>query len=80
MYLRDAPPEIRELASQAFNRSWHFIEHDPVLAGMDRASMQDELAQHIERLLRDGERNVLIIANRAIGVLRQQHVSSPELV
>jgi len=76
MYLRnDLAPEVRVLASEVFNRSWRFIEQDPVLAGEDRQGMQDQLAQLILLLMQSGERNLLVIANRAIGTLRQQYAT-----
>ena len=79
MHLRtDLAPEVRKLASEAFNRCWHFIEQDPVLAGVDRQGMQDQLAQLILQLMRDGERNLIVIANGAIGTLRQQYASRRE--
>jgi hypothetical protein len=76
MHLRaDLAPEVRKLASEAFNRCWHFIEQDPVLAGADRPGMQDQLAQLISQLMRDGERNLIVIANRAICTLRQEYAT-----
>ena len=76
MYLRtDIEPQIRLLASEVFNRSWHFLEQDPVLAGEDRESLQEQLGQLILLLLENGERNMLAIANKAIGALRQQYAT-----
>jgi hypothetical protein len=73
MYLRnDLAPEMRTLASEVFNRSWQFLERDPVLAGEDRESMQEQLAQHILVLMRNGEQNLLVIANKAIARLRER--------
>ena len=75
-YLRDAlAPEVRTLASEVFNRSWQFIEQDPIFAGEDRQGMQEQLAQLILQLMRSGERNLFVIANRAIGTLRQQYAT-----
>jgi hypothetical protein len=74
MYLRnDLTPEVQVITSEVFNRTWQFIERDPVLAGEDRQQMQDQLAQLILLLMRGGERNLIVIANRAIGTLRQQY-------
>jgi hypothetical protein len=79
MYLRhDLEPEIRLLSSEVFNRSWQFIERDPVLAGEDRQGMQEQLAQHILLLMSSGERNLIVIANRAIGSLRQEYAKRRE--
>jgi hypothetical protein len=33
--LRGLAPDASAIASEAFSRSWHFIERDPVLAGHD---------------------------------------------
>jgi len=63
-------PEIIALASEAFRRSWHFIEADPVLAGCDRKALQAELARSILDTAKNGERDLVRIANRAIGRLR----------
>jgi hypothetical protein len=81
MYLRhDLAPELRILASEVFNRSWQFIEQDPVLAGEDRLGMQDQLAQLILQLMRGGERNLVVLANRAIGTLRDQYATRRDRV
>jgi hypothetical protein len=69
----DLAPEVRALASEVFNRSWQFIESDPVLAGEDRQQLQEQLAQAIlDVIMSCGERNLWVIANRAIGTLRAQ--------
>ena len=62
------------VASEAFSRSWHFIERDPVLAGHDREALQAELALRIrQNVAADAsERDPLRIANRAIGSLRDE--------
>ena len=68
------------VASEAFSRSWHFIERDPVLAGHDREALQAELALRIQQIMAAdaSERDPLRIANRAIGRLRDE-VSKPQL-
>ena len=43
----DLAPKVRALASEVFDRSWQFIESDPVLVGEDRQRMQDRLAELI---------------------------------
>jgi hypothetical protein len=74
MYLRNEfAPEARMLTSEIFDRSWQFIERDPVLAGEDRQSLQDNLAELILELMGSGERNVVVVANKAIGSLRQKY-------
>ena len=62
------------VASEAFSRSWHFIERDPVLAGHDREALQAELALRIQQIMAAdaSERDPLRIANRAIGRLRDE--------
>ena len=62
-------PDARVLASEVFNRSWQFLERDPVLAGEDRQQLQEQLAQVILQVMSSGERNLWVIANRAIGAL-----------
>ena len=66
-------PEVRLLASEIFNRSWQFLEGDPVLAGMDREAMQEQLGELILTMVTSGEQNLVIVANRAIGALRQRY-------
>jgi hypothetical protein len=79
MYLRtDLAPEIRILASEVYNRSWQFLEQDPVLAGKDRDSLQEQLAELILLLMKEGERNIVAIANKAIVALRQQYASQSD--
>ena len=74
MYLRnDLTPEVQVIASEVFNRTWQFIERDPVMAGEDRRRMQDQLAELILVLMKSGESNMFVIANRAIATLRQQY-------
>ena len=81
MYLRETlAPEVRTLASEVFNRCWQFIERDPVLAGEERQRLQEQLAQLVLQLMWDGEPNVVVIANRAIGTLRQQYATQRERV
>ena len=81
MYLRNnLEPEVRTLASEVFNRCWQFIERDPILAGEERQGMQEQLAQLILQLMADGERNLVAIANRAIGTLRRQYATERERV
>jgi hypothetical protein len=70
------------LATAVFDRSWGFIERDPVLIGEDRQSTKEELARLILQLVRRGEKDLVGIANCAILTLRQQCAAkqSPALV
>jgi hypothetical protein len=73
MYPNDSfEPEVVALATAVFDRSWSFIERDPVLVGEDRQSTEEELARLILRLVRRGEKDMVTIANCAILTLRQQ--------
>jgi hypothetical protein len=73
MYLpTDLAPEIRLLASEVYNRSWQFLERDPLLAGEDKDNLQERLAELILLLMKEGERNIIAIANKAIAALREQ--------
>jgi predicted nucleotide-binding protein (sugar kinase/HSP70/actin superfamily) len=66
-------PQARAVASEAFSRSWQFIERDPVLAGHEREMLQAELALRIQEIMisSGSERDPLRIANRAIGRMRE---------
>ena len=72
--LRELAPDVSAIASEAFSRSWQFIERDPVLAGHDREALQAELALRIQQIMaaEAAERDPLRIANRAIGRLRDE--------
>ena len=72
--IRGIDPDASAIASEAFARSWHFIERDPVLAGHDRDALQAQLALEIRRLMEanSSERDPLRIANRAIGRVREE--------
>jgi hypothetical protein len=78
--IRGIDPDALAIASEAFSRSWHFIERDPVLAGHDRETLQAQLALQIQRIMAaDGsERDPLRVANRAIGRVREK-MREPEL-
>ena len=79
MYRRtDLAPEVRLLASEVYNRSWQFLELDPVLAGKDRDSLQEQLVELILVHMNGGERNIVAIANRAIASLRQRYAMQRE--
>jgi hypothetical protein len=78
MYMRHDASTLQALASEVFNRSWQFIERDPVLFGEDRDGLQERLAELILLLMSDGERNVIVVANKAIGLLRQEFARERE--
>ena len=65
-------PEAIAIAAEAFGRSWHFIEHDPVLAGQERQTLKAELARAVLSGAGRGERDQVRLANRAIGEVRQK--------
>ena len=70
---RGIDPDASAIASEAFARSWHFIERDPVLAGHDRGTLQTQLTLEIQRLMTDpSDLDPLRIANRAIGRVREE--------
>ena len=68
----DLAPELRLVASEVFNRCWQFLERDPVLAGQDRQQLQEQLAQVVLEVMSSGERSLWVVANRAIGTLRER--------
>jgi hypothetical protein len=68
-------PQAAAVASEAFSRSWQFIERDPVLAGHERETLQAELALRVQEIIMSAsgsERDPLRVANRAIGRLREE--------
>ena len=67
-------PKACSVASEAFARSWQFIEWDPVLAGHERETLQAELALRIQQIMTasGSERDPLRIANRAISRMREE--------
>ena len=69
----DFGPEALTVASEAFSRSWGFIERDPIFESCDREKLQAELARVIFEMLERGECNLLQIANRAIRSLRERN-------
>jgi hypothetical protein len=76
------PPVVLAVASEAFSKSWRFIELDPVLAGHDREALQSQLALRIQQImLADAsERDPVRIANQAIGKVREEKAGAPEVV
>jgi hypothetical protein len=71
--IRGIAPDASTVALQAFARSWHFIERDPVLAGYDRDILKAQLSLEIQRAMAEGPHvNLVQIANRAIGRVREE--------
>ena len=74
--LRGMTPDASIIASEAFARSWHFIERDPVLAGHDRDILKAQLALEIQGAIAEVRHlDLLGIANRAIGRVRRRCAS-----
>ncbi len=65
-------PEALVLASEAFSRSWSFVERDPLFKTYDRERLQAELARGIFEILEKEQCDSLCIANHAIRRLRER--------
>jgi hypothetical protein len=65
-------PETADLVSAAFDKSWQFVRTDPALAHSDMDEMRIRLSRRLMRLAQDGERDMLRLANDAIGQLRRE--------
>ena len=65
-------PEVSDLISTAFDKSWRFVRTDPELAHNDMNEMRVRLSRHITRLAQGGERDLWRLANSAIGQLRRE--------
>ena len=65
-------PEAIAIAAEAFGRSWHFVEQDPVLAGQERQALKAELARAVLSAASSGERDHVRVANQAIGEVREK--------
>ena len=65
-------PEVSDLISTAFDKSWRFVRTDPELAHNDMNEMRVQLSRHITRLAQGGERDLWRLANSAIGQLRRE--------
>jgi hypothetical protein len=65
-------PETADLVSAAFDKSWQFVRTDPALAHSDMDEMRIRLSRRLMRLAQDGERDMLRLANGAIGQLRRE--------
>ena len=65
-------PEVSDLVTTAFDKSWQFVRTDPELAHNDMTEMRALLSRHIMRLAQSGERDLWRLANNAIGHLRRE--------
>jgi hypothetical protein len=65
-------PETADLVSAAFAKSWRFVSTDPELGYDDTDAMRTRLSSHLESLAKYGERDLLRLANGAIGKLRRE--------
>jgi hypothetical protein len=65
-------PEVSDLVTTAFDKSWQFVRTDPELAHNDMDEMRTRLSRHIARLAQSGERDLWRLANSAIGQLRRE--------
>jgi hypothetical protein len=65
-------PEVADLVTTAFDKSWQFVRTDPELAHNDMDEMRAHLSRHLARLARNGERDLWRLANGAIGQLRRE--------
>jgi hypothetical protein len=68
---RDFVPEIRLIASEAYQRASHFVERDPLLVGRDREFLNAMLSKRVRELIEAGEQDVIRLANGAISRARQ---------
>ena len=64
--------ETADLVSAAFAKSWQFVRTDPELGHDDSDAMRFRLSRHLESLAKYGERDLLRLANGAIGKLRRE--------
>jgi hypothetical protein len=65
-------PDVSDLITTAFDKSWQFVRTDPELAHNDMNEMRARLSRHIARLANSGERDLWRLANSAIGQLRRE--------
>jgi hypothetical protein len=65
-------PELSDLVTSAFEKSWQFVRTDPELAHNDMNEMRALLSRHIDQLAQSGERDLWRLANTAIGQLRRE--------
>ena len=66
------------LVSIAFDKAWRFIEKDPFLAHNSEALLRARLRTHLELLVKNGNDDILDLANKAISNLRAELSRVPE--
>jgi len=71
--------ETADLVSAAFAKSWQFVRTDPELGHDDSEGMRIRLSRHLESLAKYGERDLLRLANGAIGKLRREQQADRRL-
>jgi hypothetical protein len=64
--------ELLAAVAIAFERSWRFVQHDAPLAHRHVSDLRTSLAKRIVALAKNGERDPLPLANRAIAQLRAE--------
>jgi len=65
-------PARADLVNIAFEKSWQFVQTDPVLACDEMGAIRARLGRHLETLAQNGERDVWRLANGAIRELRRE--------
>ena len=68
----EAAHELDQIVDAAFEKSWQFVRTDPVLAHGDTEELRTRLSSRVQRLARNGERDVWRLANGAIAELRRE--------
>ncbi|KRR07914.1 hypothetical protein CQ12_25270 [Bradyrhizobium jicamae] len=72
--MEQTSPERRQasdsLVSTAFDKSWRFVETDPLLEHNTKELLRSRLRAYLELSLRNGEQDILHLANSAIWKLR----------
>lgn len=66
------------LLIDAFDKAWRFVETDPFLAHNRKTVLHSRLRTFLECSIRNGERNVLHLANEAIRHLRAELAPLPK--
>jgi hypothetical protein len=64
--------ETADLVRFAFDKSWQFVSADPQLAHADQDELRERLSTRLTQLAQEGERDLLRLANAAIGELRRE--------
>jgi hypothetical protein len=70
-------PETLTVLSAALDRAWDFVQADAAFATSDPSQLRSALATSIFAVARQGERNVVRLANGAISRLRHNRHPGP---